>query len=419
MKESLPLRLKKNLMEHRALILVLLLGALHGLVYLALVPPWQHYDEPGHFEYAWLLARGNGLFETAPQDQGLRREIAASMLEHGFFKDLNFKPNLLSQTEPVWIGIAQTNDQPLYHFIVSLPLRLVWPADVTTQLYLSRCVSLVFYLLTLAAAYGAMVELTPAGHALRWLVPLTLALLPGFTDLMTAVNNDVGATAFFSLLLWVGFRMLRRGFSWGKLAALLVFTLCCFWTKNTVSIAPVISGLFVLFALLRDKNRRYAWFLVGAAALLGLTVILRTGDAAHWLRQVPQATATRAKLTGAPWGDYAFQIRLEPGNSSPRIVQTLPISQVLTIRGQNYTLGAWMWTDAPGDYRTPIIDDGKSRISKSVNLTEEPQFFVTHGNISSDATQVNVILTPSYQRSQNPRNRLLRWNCACNGKFSR
>lgn len=402
MKESLPLRLKKQFLEHQALILVLLLGTFHGLIYIFLMPPWQHYDEPGHFEYAWLLARGNGLFETGPEDQGLRREIAASMLEHGFFQGLDVRPNLISQTEPVWIGIAQTNDQPLYHFIVSLPLRLIWPADVTTQLYLARCVSLVFYLLTLIAAYGTIVEITPAGHTLRWLVPLTLALLPGFTDLMTAVNNDVGATAFFSLLIWVGVRMMRRGFSWGKLTALIGLTVFCFWTKNTVSVAPVTSGLFVLFALFRDKNRRYAWCLIGAVALLGLAAILRRGDAAHWLRQVPQAVSTRAQVSQAPLGDHAFQIRLEPGDSPPRIVQVLPFSEVLANRGRSFTLGVWMWTDVPGNYRTPIIDDGRSKFSKNVNLTKQPHYFVAHGNISTEATQLNVILTPRSQGTQTP-----------------
>ena len=34
--------------------LILLLALFHGLIYVFLIPPWQHYDEPNHFEVVWL-----------------------------------------------------------------------------------------------------------------------------------------------------------------------------------------------------------------------------------------------------------------------------------------------------------------------------------------------------------------------------
>ena len=42
--------------RHRLLLALLVLALLRGLVYLALLPPWQHYDEPTHFEYVQLIA---------------------------------------------------------------------------------------------------------------------------------------------------------------------------------------------------------------------------------------------------------------------------------------------------------------------------------------------------------------------------
>jgi len=48
------------------------------------------------------------------------------------------------------------------------------------------------------AGWGAAREITIPNHPLRWMVPLTLALLPAFVELMTAVNNDVLACAVFS-----------------------------------------------------------------------------------------------------------------------------------------------------------------------------------------------------------------------------
>ena len=38
------------------LLLLVCLSFIRGLLYVSLVPPWGHYDEPTHFEYVWLIA---------------------------------------------------------------------------------------------------------------------------------------------------------------------------------------------------------------------------------------------------------------------------------------------------------------------------------------------------------------------------
>ena len=83
---------------NRTLSIILVLGLVHGLLYVFLEPPWQHYDEPTHFEYAWLIANRAALPQGDDFDQGMRREVAASMLEHGFFNNLSYRPNLVSST---------------------------------------------------------------------------------------------------------------------------------------------------------------------------------------------------------------------------------------------------------------------------------------------------------------------------------
>ena len=264
--------------KHWALGLVLLLGFINGLIFVFLIPPWQHYDEPTQFEYAWLLANHPGLPKPGTYDQAMRREVAASMIEHGFFTGMSIYPNLLSQTEPIWIGFSQTQDPPVYYWLISLPLRLVRTSDVTFQLYLGRLVSVLLYLITLIAAYGFTTEITPPGHPLRWIIPATLALLPGYIDLMTAVNNDVGATAFFSLFLWVSLRMIRRGFTWLRLLAVIGLAVICFWTKNTVAITVPLLTIPILFSVLRGPARRYAWMVVIIGGLAGMICILITGD---------------------------------------------------------------------------------------------------------------------------------------------
>src|SRR3712207_3902621 len=74
---------------------MLCLALVQGLIYLTLLPPWQHYDEPTHFEYAWLIANHTFLPKPGDEDQTMRREVAASMLEHRFYWNLP-QPNLLT-----------------------------------------------------------------------------------------------------------------------------------------------------------------------------------------------------------------------------------------------------------------------------------------------------------------------------------
>ncbi len=141
-----PLRtLWSNLVkEHRVLFLMLLLALVTGITFIFLVPPWQHYDEPTQFEYAWLIANRSGIPGIGDYDQMLRREVAASMVENDFFRDLGFEPNLLAATEQIWIGISQIGSKPLYYWVAALPLRLFQATDITFQLNAVRFISLLF-----------------------------------------------------------------------------------------------------------------------------------------------------------------------------------------------------------------------------------------------------------------------------------
>ncbi len=151
---------KSVLQTHKTLLWIILIGLIHGMIYTFLIPPWQHYDEPGHFEYGWLIASQSKIPDRNTYDQLMRRELAASMIEHDFFEDDLQKPNLISYDEPIWIGIPQTGDLTLYYRLISIPLRLISSSDITFQLYVSRIVSLTLYLVTILAAYGIARTLT-------------------------------------------------------------------------------------------------------------------------------------------------------------------------------------------------------------------------------------------------------------------
>jgi hypothetical protein len=88
-----------------------------------------------------------------------------------------------------------------------------------------------FCTLSIISAYGiARTDQNRSSFALA--VACLSAILPGFVDIMTAVNDDVGAVAFFSIFLWMGVRLIIKGFDWLGLFLLLFAVIQLFGRKT-------------------------------------------------------------------------------------------------------------------------------------------------------------------------------------------
>lgn len=360
---------------------VILVAFIHGLIYLFLLPPWQHYDEPNHFEYSWLLVHRGHLPQDGDYDQDMRRAVARSMIDHAFFRYLDFLPDLAARDKPIWIGsYSQLNDPPLYYLLTAIPLWLFADADVATQLYLARIVSFLLYLFTIVIAWGLVRDLTQPGSSLRWLVPLTIALIPAYADLMTAVNNDVGAVAFFSLFLWGSVRLIQQGLSlWGGLWVLGATLLCLATKFNVYTVLPLLLPV-LLFASLRGRWRRLAWGLLLMALVCCILVTFSWKAPAYWYTEINQTHLTRLTNAVAPLGKAilvadSFSEKGFPPSS--RFRQLLPTSVSEPLEGQVVTLGAWMWASQPVQVRSPLIHSrvGNLDFSQTWSLSVQPTFY--------------------------------------------
>ncbi len=373
--------------ERSILLLIVLLALVNGLLYVFIVPPWQHYDEPNHFEYVWLLAHRDERPVMGDYDSGMRQAVVKSMAEHGFFRGLAAKPNFKS--EKPWIGSYPQLDKPvLYYSLASIPLRIFPTENVTTQLYLARAVSLILFLITVFAGWGVVTELTPKKHPLRFLVPFTMAMLPAFVDLMTAVNNDAVAIAAFSLFLWGSVRLIRRGMSIWTLLWVIGATGLCLFTKRSVFIALPLFGVAILFAVFRGKWRKIAWGLMLLSGIIGIFAIFTWGDAIFWYRDTLQNFPTRISLSESPEGEAVFRIMIQPEDFAVELVQIIPSEIASELSGEPLTLGAWIWASAPVE-----IDGAKLQSYNSKEVFSEkfavdgiPRFyaitFIPTGNTS-------------------------------------
>ncbi len=384
--------------EHKFLVVGLLLGLVNGLIFVYLVPPWQHYDEPNHFEYAWLVANRGRLPKIGDYDLAMRAEVAASMVANGFFKGMSFTPDVAQNDEPAWIGTySQLANPPVYYLMVAIPLRVMSNFGVDDQLYAARLVSLLFFLCSIAAAYGVACELTPQGHRLRLYLPAGMALLPGLADIMTSVNNDAGAVACFSLFVWGSVRLLRRGFSLPVFLALLAIIGLGLGTKETTYVAIPLFGLVAIFSLLRERLRIFAWVICCAVGLIAVAAVFDWGDAAVWVRKSYQKDDTRSALASSVLGDHALRVEVGTDPTDEyKIYQLLPLAGAKQLTGKNISLGAWIWAERPVTARSPILHlyELGQDLYREITLSSEPAFFVFTETIGVPADRSWIILAP-------------------------
>ncbi len=394
----------------RTLHLFLLLGLLQGLLYVFLIPPWHHYDEPGHFEFAWQLVHFDHWPKKNEWDENMRRRLAASMLEYGYYNMLPpaYTPDFTSD-KPVFIGIApQYTEYPLYYLIVSLPLRFLKNADFAVQNRCLRLMSVMMFLITIWVTWRAMGELVPDGHPLQRTVTLFVTLLPGLADTMTSINDDVGAVLVSSFFIWASLRMIRYGFSWQRFVALICATLACYWTKNTAWIALPLLPVVLLVSFHRLKRS-----LILAVGLIGIVVIaifsVRWGDARFWYRLAPQDKSTRVSRSEAPIGNYVFDLTYSQ-DQKPRLVQLLNQDKMHSLQGKTISLGTWMWATNPTVAYLPFLqvvtfeeanmEAGVVVIREVVSsphivqLTTTPEFYVYTFDVPRNAEYGLIFLLP-------------------------
>lgn len=392
---------RRSLCARNIWITVLAVALLQGIFYLFLIPPWQHYDEPTHFEYAWLFAQLGHPPTHGDQDQAMRRTVALSMQEHHFYHNLA-APAL--DGDYVDIGLSQLDHPPAYYALVSLPLRFTHHLEITTQLYVARSVSLLLFVATIAIATGLMSELTPPGHLLRLAVPLIIALFPSVADVMTAVNNDAGAVAAASLLLWGMVRMLRMGLAWHTIAWVVVAALLVLLTKNTAALLVVLVPLAFLVAVWIQQGWSWRWF-AGAAVALGVVLVLAVvgwGDAAgwyHWNDGAAQASPTRIAHPDAPVGPHAVMLVATPQHDRRRLVNPLLHEEVAQTTGQTITAGGWVWADRPlriealGIAPAERVGYAVTTFSQPITLTTRPTFVAWHFNIPPQMQAVHYVFS--------------------------
>jgi hypothetical protein len=248
--------------------MLLSLALLHGLLYLAIVPPWQHYDEPTHFEYVRLIALWNRPPAVNEADLTTNREIADSMYRFHFWAP-GVRPNLLG-AQPPNIGFNEKIHPPLYYAIAAVPVRWLRNLPIEQQLYAARLIAVAFYLLVVACAWRIATVAAPDRPIVQLAAPLIIILVPAFVDQMSAVNNDSLVNFSVAALLLGCVLLIRDGLRPLPLLLATLSLIVAVLTKRTALVSALPFGLALLWSLRRSPLRWWVWL----ASVIALGVIV-------------------------------------------------------------------------------------------------------------------------------------------------
>jgi hypothetical protein len=367
------------------LLLILVLALVRGILYLAIMPPWQHYDEPTHFEYVRLIAQQGESPQPGDYDLVMRQRIASSMQAAGFWKDLGTPTIDFWSDRPPDIGISELDHPPLYYALLALPQALVAHQSIETQLYLARLISVLLYAVVVAAAYGLATELLPDRRWMAVAAATFIAFLPPLTDLMSGVNNDVGATAVSTVLLWATVRLIRRGPSAARVVAVLFLTIASITTKSTAGAVAVAVLAALVAGYVPQRYRHWLWGGLALLALIALAAVLTWGDyAARWYNDNPTAAPNRT-TDQTPLGRAAFVLSSNGSSSSRSIVQELDRSTGQSLPGHTVTLGAWLKAQDSNTAVDLRLDMGAAQVLHRIEATTEWQFYAFTTTVEANA----------------------------------
>lgn len=385
-------------------ITVLMVAAgLYGLLFVFLIPPWQHYDEPTHFEYVWLLVNRQSLPEPGNYDLDFRADLVRSMIAREFFDDLqepdpdNLPGNVAGLQYP------QLDEPPLYYLMLSPALLIMRNQSLGAQLIGARTIGVLFYLATILLAWLTARQLFPTQKGLQLIIPMTVAFIPGFVDQMTAVNNDAGAVLSFSFVIFAASIYIIRPLH-VKWAALLAIALVPPLFMKSTAFPAVPVGLLIL-ALRAGVawKPRLTWMLTALGALLSVLVLVGGSGPAGWYRNSDQSGAARQLNPKAVHGTHVLAIdaaaAVTPLWLDP-FSQPLSLAESEDLAGRWVTVGAWMWADWSTDLpEAPQVQAPELRteaIAETIVFvpTREPTFIAFEVWIPEDTQRVWISLSP-------------------------
>jgi hypothetical protein len=329
---------------------VLLIAFAQGIVRLAVVPLWAHYDEPAHYEYVRFVLDHRRLPRIEDRDRSILRRLAAVDRSMVVCAD---PP--ATDTTPCVGPSGAFDEAPLYYILVAGALALARPATLDREVRWARLVSVLLGVAVVLIGFLTVRAAVPAEPGVALAAAGLLAAIPGPVDLMSGVNNDVGAIAASSLLIWAMALAFRDGPSIRRIVLIAVAVGVCVLTKATALVAVPLAMAGVWLVAWPRSQAWQRWVPAAALAVVGLLTVGLLWPA-EWQAHTARPRAGR-RSAPTPLGAHVFHVWQE-GTAVPTFWQPL---QGRLPPGQAVTLGAWVRTTKdPRRLPLPVLSDGRT-----------------------------------------------------------
>jgi 4-amino-4-deoxy-L-arabinose transferase-like glycosyltransferase len=223
-----------------------------GLAWALLVPAWQVTDENSHFAYAQTLVENGSLPSSSSRHRrtysSAQRLGAASVgARIGLTAPSTAPPNWSESAWQAYLakvhkyppsnsnggGPNPATNPPLFYVYDAIPYLLDHGGTVFGQFYAMRIWGVLLLDLTALGGWLLAGEVFGRRQSLQLVVGAICALMPMSPFISAAVNPDSLLIALWTLTLWLGARLIRRGAQTGDAVAICAVTACAILTKAT------------------------------------------------------------------------------------------------------------------------------------------------------------------------------------------
>ncbi len=287
------------------LFLLLGLALIRGMIYAAVVPPWQAPDETGHFEYAWLIAHLGRLPTQEDLDPHFEQEMIASLYEwhYGAFLGRSLPGQMPARMEllPAYTSVRSTRTvlaerfslAYLWQALFLLPFR---EQDLMLQLFVMRLSSVLLNVGIVWLAFLTFGELFSDRPDLAVLATVIILFLPQHTFINGSVSDGTMAEAMGGLVLYSWVTLFRHGARAWRFLGIVLGTLLGLWSKNTAVYLIPVDICLGAWWLVRQRRRPWTWrhlaYVCACIALLGAGLLIWSYSplgqrASPWLKAFP------------------------------------------------------------------------------------------------------------------------------------
>ena len=341
-----------------------------GFWYCALLPPWEGYDEPFHFAALQNVAAGNGMphagapvtlevqkslhllplpwelhFHAIPQPLTPHEEfwrLSPGEREQRIHAVRALSPKDAIQPATERIVNYESQQPPLYYWLMASPLRGLSSLSLLSRIYLMRFLSLMLASAAVPLAYWvARQVLQSEAQALG--ITAIIVLLPELMINVARSSNESLALVCYTAILATAVSAVRKPLLWRTWLLLGVALGCGLLTKAYVLsavpgvIAVAVAGFDHLWSV--DEERPSA---LSLTARLSATIAVAFAISAGWYLRTHRATGS--------WTGVADDVALGHLSMAAKLAAVVQVnwrSGFLSIAISHVWFGAWSFLRVP------------------------------------------------------------------------